>query len=38
MALKTRPDVFCGLGTGVRTTETFIYLKLHKQTYQWGTR
>jgi Lrp/AsnC family transcriptional regulator for asnA, asnC and gidA len=23
---------------GVRTTETFIYLKLHKQTYQWGTR
>jgi Lrp/AsnC family transcriptional regulator for asnA, asnC and gidA len=23
---------------GVRATETFIYLQLHKQTYQWGTR
>jgi Lrp/AsnC family transcriptional regulator for asnA, asnC and gidA len=23
---------------GVRASETFIYLKLHKQTYQWGTR
>ena len=23
---------------GVSTTETFIYLKLHKQTYTWGTR
>jgi Lrp/AsnC family transcriptional regulator for asnA, asnC and gidA len=23
---------------GVTTTETFIYLKLQKQTYQWGTR
>jgi Lrp/AsnC family transcriptional regulator for asnA, asnC and gidA len=23
---------------GVRGAETFIYLKLHKQTYQWGTR
>jgi Lrp/AsnC family transcriptional regulator, regulator for asnA, asnC and gidA len=22
----------------VRTTETFVYLKLHKQTYSWGTR
>jgi Lrp/AsnC family transcriptional regulator, regulator for asnA, asnC and gidA len=24
--------------TGVTATETFIYLKLHKQTYTWGTR
>lgn len=23
---------------GVMTTETFVYLKLHKQTYAWGTR
>jgi Lrp/AsnC family transcriptional regulator for asnA, asnC and gidA len=23
---------------GVRATETFVYLKLAKQTYQWGTR
>jgi Lrp/AsnC family transcriptional regulator, regulator for asnA, asnC and gidA len=23
---------------GVRTTETFVYLRLHKQTYAWGTR
>ena len=23
---------------GVRTTETFTYLKLFKQTYAWGTR
>lgn len=23
---------------GVRETETFIYLRLHKQTYSWGTR
>ncbi len=23
---------------GVRTTETFLYLKLAKQTYSWGTR
>ena len=23
---------------GVTTTETFVYLKLRKQTYQWGTR
>jgi Lrp/AsnC family transcriptional regulator for asnA, asnC and gidA len=23
---------------GVRSTETFVYLKLHKQTYAWGTR
>jgi Lrp/AsnC family transcriptional regulator for asnA, asnC and gidA len=23
---------------GVRTTESFLYLKLSKQTYQWGTR
>ena len=23
---------------GVRTTESFVYLKLSKQTYQWGTR
>jgi Lrp/AsnC family transcriptional regulator, regulator for asnA, asnC and gidA len=23
---------------GVTTTETFVYLKLHKQTYHWGTR
>lgn len=23
---------------GVQTTETSIYLNLHKQTYQWGTR
>jgi Lrp/AsnC family transcriptional regulator for asnA, asnC and gidA len=23
---------------GVRATETFVYLKLSKQTYQWGTR
>ncbi|GHH67395.1 transcriptional regulator [Streptosporangium violaceochromogenes] len=22
----------------VRATETFVYLKLHKQTYSWGTR
>ena len=23
---------------GVRSTETFIYLRLHKQTYSWGAR
>ncbi|MEY2945758.1 MAG: hypothetical protein RL243_513, partial [Actinomycetota bacterium] len=23
---------------GVTSTETFVYLKLHKQYYQWGTR
>jgi Lrp/AsnC family transcriptional regulator, regulator for asnA, asnC and gidA len=23
---------------GVRTTETFVYLKLRKQRYDWGTR
>ncbi|HAM24690.1 MAG TPA: AsnC family transcriptional regulator [Actinobacteria bacterium] len=23
---------------GVRSTETFVYLKLHKQSYTWGTR
>ena len=23
---------------GVRSTETFMYLELHKQTFQWGTR
>jgi Lrp/AsnC family transcriptional regulator for asnA, asnC and gidA len=23
---------------GVRTTETYTYLRLHKQTYSWGTR
>lgn len=23
---------------GVRSTETFMYLRLHKQTYSWGTR
>ena len=23
---------------GVRTTETFVYLKLRKQRYNWGTR
>jgi Lrp/AsnC family transcriptional regulator, regulator for asnA, asnC and gidA len=23
---------------GVRATESFVYLKLAKQTYQWGTR
>ena len=23
---------------GVRRTETFLYLKLNKQTYSWGTR
>ena len=23
---------------GVRSTETFVYLKLHKQQYDWGTR
>lgn len=23
---------------GVRATESFVYLKLHKQTYTWGTR
>jgi Lrp/AsnC family transcriptional regulator for asnA, asnC and gidA len=22
----------------VRSTESFVYLKLHKQTYTWGTR
>jgi len=22
---------------GVRTTETYIYLRIHKETYQWGT-
>jgi Lrp/AsnC family transcriptional regulator, regulator for asnA, asnC and gidA len=22
---------------GVQTTETFIYLRIHKETYQWGT-
>jgi len=24
--------------SGVRSTETFVYLKLHKQKYDWGTR
>jgi Lrp/AsnC family transcriptional regulator for asnA, asnC and gidA len=24
--------------TGVRDTETFVYLRLVKQTYTWGTR
>ncbi|HEX5615720.1 MAG TPA: Lrp/AsnC family transcriptional regulator [Acidimicrobiia bacterium] len=24
--------------SGVRSTETFMYLRLHKQTYAWGTR
>ncbi|MEO8907052.1 MAG: Lrp/AsnC family transcriptional regulator [Microbacteriaceae bacterium] len=24
--------------SGVMTTETFVYLKLHKQLYNWGTR
>jgi len=24
--------------SGVRSTETFVYLKLHKQTYSWGVR
>ncbi len=24
--------------SGVRSTETFVYLKLHKQTYTWGVR
>ena len=23
---------------GVRAAETFMYLRLHKQTYTWGTR
>jgi Lrp/AsnC family transcriptional regulator for asnA, asnC and gidA len=23
---------------GVRSTETFVYLKLRKQTYAWGVR
>jgi Lrp/AsnC family transcriptional regulator for asnA, asnC and gidA len=23
---------------GVLSTETFVYLKLHKQLYNWGTR
>jgi Lrp/AsnC family transcriptional regulator for asnA, asnC and gidA len=23
---------------GVRSTETFVYLKLRKQTYSWGVR
>ncbi len=23
---------------GVTGTETFMYLKIHKQTYSWGTR
>ena len=23
---------------GVRSTESFVYLKLHKQTYSWGVR
>ncbi len=23
---------------GVRDTETFVYLRMVKQTYQWGTR
>jgi Lrp/AsnC family transcriptional regulator for asnA, asnC and gidA len=23
---------------GVRSTETFVYLRLRKQTYTWGTR
>jgi len=23
---------------GVRETETFVYLRMVKQTYQWGTR
>ncbi len=26
-----------GIG-GVRSTESFVYLKLHKQTYSWGVR
>ena len=24
--------------SGVKSTETFVYLKLHKQTYSWGVR
>jgi Lrp/AsnC family transcriptional regulator for asnA, asnC and gidA len=24
--------------SGVRGTESFVYLKLHKQTYSWGVR
>jgi len=24
--------------SGVRTTQSFVYLKLRKQTYAWGTR
>jgi Lrp/AsnC family transcriptional regulator, regulator for asnA, asnC and gidA len=24
--------------SGVLSTETFVYLKLHKQTYSWGVR
>jgi Lrp/AsnC family transcriptional regulator for asnA, asnC and gidA len=24
--------------SGVHSTETFVYLKLHKQTYSWGVR
>ena len=23
---------------GVRSTETFTYLRIHKETYQWGAR
>lgn len=23
---------------GIRSTESFVYLKLHKQTYSWGVR
>jgi Lrp/AsnC family transcriptional regulator for asnA, asnC and gidA len=23
---------------GIRATESFVYLKLHKQTYSWGVR
>ena len=41
---RRRPDRRCSTqrdpqaSTGVQSTETFVYLKLHKQFYNWGTQ
>ena len=36
--LLTSSTTRFGPSPGVRATETFLYLKLAKQTYTWGTR
>ena len=33
-----RPRVIIGVPSGVTEVETFLYLKLAKQTYAWGTK